>query len=182
MKGRAHDPARLDVAAFAAQGARLGGNWAGAELPRLAASQALPQDATAEAAAWQVAGERRAVAGGDAEFWLRIEARTEVWLTCQRCLQPMRLALEVDRRIQFVRGEAQAEALDAEAEHDVLALTRALDLRELIEDELLLALPLVPRHDICPQPLSWPAAGIEETESGRPFDTLAELRSRQRSD
>ena len=34
----------------------------------------------------------------------------------------------------------------------MLALSRALDLRELVEDELLLALPLVPRHEVCPEP------------------------------
>jgi uncharacterized protein len=35
----------------------------------------------------------------------------------------------------------------------VLALEPALDLKELVEDELLLALPLVPRHEVCPEPL-----------------------------
>ena len=35
----------------------------------------------------------------------------------------------------------------------MLALEPALDLRGLVEDELLLALPLVPRHEVCPEPL-----------------------------
>ena len=49
--------------------------------------------------------------------------------------------------LRFVDGEAQAEALDADSEDDVLALAPALDLRTLVEDELLLAWPIVPRHD-----------------------------------
>ena len=47
--------------------------------------------------------------------------------------------------VAFVRGEDAAAELDAESDFDVLTLTRSLDLRELVEDELLLALPLVPR-------------------------------------
>ena len=57
------------------------------------------------------------------------------------------------RSIRFVHGADLAQQLDEESEEDVLALSAALDLRELIEDELILALPLVPRHDVCPQPL-----------------------------
>ncbi len=183
MKARAHDPLRLDVAAFAAEGARLAGSWSGAELTRLAGSQSLPQDTPAAPVSWRCAGECRPVPVGQAEIWLRIVVRTEVWLTCQRCLQPLSCPLEVDRDIRFVRGEAEAEALDAESEHDVLALTRMLDLRELVEDELLLALPLVPRHAACPQPLNWTGAGAGADEAGQaaeaPFAALLGLRGRR---
>ncbi len=56
--------------------------------------------------------------------------------------------------IVFVAGgEEAAAALDAESDDDVLALESSLDLHALVEDELLLALPLVPRHDECPEPL-----------------------------
>ncbi len=153
MKPHQDDPLRLDVADFAAAGRALAGRWAGVDLPRLAASQALPHDSTAAEVCWTVRGERRPQAGGEPEVWLELSARTLVWLTCQRCLQPLEQPLAVQTRLRFVRGQAQAEALDAEVEEDVLALTRSLDLRELVEDELLLALPLVPRHGVCPQPL-----------------------------
>ena len=36
------------------------------------------------------------------------------------------------------------------SEEDLLALSREFDLHELIEDELLMALPVVPKHDECP--------------------------------
>ena len=94
-----------------------------------------------------------------------------------------------DKRVRFVRGEAQAEALDNEIEDDVLALPRALDLRELVEDELLLALPIVPRHDgDCPQPLpvpsdDLPAASADEPDGGRPnpFAVLQSLKTGKKS-
>jgi uncharacterized protein len=85
----------------------------------------------------------------------------------------------VDRRLRFVRDEAQAETLDAESEDDVLALPRWLDARELVEDEMLLALPLVPRHDRCPQPLPMSAeVSADEAVSDRPnpFAVLQSLK------
>ena len=164
---------------FAAEAGQLAGAWPGADLPRLVGSQALPQDVGADAVNWQCRGERRPVAGADPEIWLHLWARTQVWLTCQRCLQPLHEPLAIERRLRFVRDEAQAEALDAESEDDVLALSRSLDLRELVEDELLLALPLVPRHDRCPQPLAVdvaaPAAEVLPRE--HPFAALVRLKS-----
>jgi uncharacterized protein len=103
-----------------------------------------------------------------------------VWLVCQRCLNPMRLTLDVDRPIRFVRGEDQAEALDAESDDDVLALEPALDLQTLVEDELILALPIVPHHDVCPTDSATPAAGAEpEPPQEHPFAALAALKPRR---
>ena len=169
-----HDPLRLDVAAFAADAASLAGDWPGPTLARLAELQAPPQDLAWPGVVWAAQGERRAVPAGEAELWLSLQVDTAVWLTCQRCLQPYRLPLALDRRLRFVRGEAQAEALDAESEDDVLALSRSLDLRELIEDELLLALPLVPRHEVCPQPLPVPITVESDELADHPSDEAPE--------
>jgi len=57
-----------------------------------------------------------------------------------------------------------------------LALTRALDLIGLIEDELLLALPLVPRHDVCPQPLKVQDDAEPFEERAHPFAALCSLK------
>jgi uncharacterized protein len=176
---RPHDARRLDVARFAAEAGVLAGAWPGEQLDRLADSQSPPQDTPLAAVDWSVQGEARPVTGGEPELWLTLQARTTAWLTCQRCLQPLAEALAIDRRIRFVRGEAEAEALDAESEDDVLALARSLDLRELIEDELLLALPLVPRHDRCPRPLpvdaQAAAAPVAEPDA-HPFAVLKGLK------
>ena len=178
---RPHDALRLDVSAFIADAETLAGSWPGASLQRLCELQTPPQDAPPPDVAWQAQGERLAVTGGEPELWLVLQAQAPVWLTCQRCLQPFAVPLALDRRIRFVRGEAQAEALDAEIEDDVLALSKSLDLRELIEDELLLALPIVPRHAACPQPLpvalgSEPAPD-DPPERPNPFAALQRLKS-----
>lgn len=178
---RPHDALRLDVSAFIAEAAQLSGQWSGASLDRLADLQTPPQDTPLQDIHWQASGSRVPVAGGEAELWLHLQARGGVWLTCQRCLQPFTEALAIDRRLRFVRGEAAAEALDAEIEDDVLALSKSLDLRELVEDELLLALPIVPRHDVCPQPLPVPLgespAPDDVPERENPFAALQRLKS-----
>lgn len=180
MKQGQHDALRLDVAAFAAAAGQLSGQWPGESLTRLAEMQVPPQDQPMPVVHWQVQGQRMAVAGGEAELWLQLKADTSVWLTCQRCLQPFEVPLTIDRRIRFVRGESQAEALDAESDDDVLALARSTNARELLEDELLLALPLVPRHEVCPQPLPMAVgADVPEDEPARPnpFAALQALKS-----
>ena len=185
MKSRQPDPLRLDMAAFAADAGELSGDWAGADLSRLAESQSPPHDVALTAVAWRAVGERRPVTGGEPEIWLTLHAASRAWLTCQRCLQPYEVPLDIaDKRVRFVRGESQAEALDGEIEEDVLALPRVLDLRALIEDELLLALPIVPRHEAaCPQPLPVPdgSGPVEDDEVGdggrpNPFAVLQSLK------
>lgn len=182
MKHRLPDPLRLDLVGFTADGGALEGVWSGSDLSRLADCQTTPQDSSAPPVQWQLQGERVATALGDPELWLRVKADTTVWLTCQRCLQPFEVPLKVDRRIRFVRDETQAETMDAESEDDVLALPRWLDGRELIEDELLLALPLVPRHARCPQALDMSTAADEQSDEAagerpNPFAVLKALKA-----
>ena len=182
MKARGFDPLRLDVGAFAKEGGRLEGDWPLPELARLADAAAPEAPARdADTVRWQARGESRAVHGGPAQAWLHLEAGTKIALQCQRCLQPVPMTLAARRSFLFVPGEATAAELDAESEDDVLALTRALDLRALVEDELLLVLPLVPRHDRCPSPL------VASQEDGtpvevppHPFAALASLKGRTR--
>ncbi len=178
MNKRAIDPLRLDVAALAKQAQSVAGEWALDGLPRLAQCESPPHDHVGQPVAWSAQGESRAVAGGAAQTWLHLRASTVVWLACQRCLQPMRTPLSIERSILFVPGEDKAEALDAEIEDDVLALPSALDLRALVEDELILALPLVPRHDACPMPAGMGPAG-QGADPGRPnpFASLAALKA-----
>jgi uncharacterized protein len=86
----------------------------------------------------------------------------------------MVVPLSVDRRVFFVAGEDAAASLDAESEDDVLPLA-PLDVKALVEDELLLALPLVPRHEACPEPLPF-EPGPEAPASEHPFAALAALK------
>jgi uncharacterized protein len=178
MSARRHDPLRLDVAGLTADGETLPGEWPLASLERLCEMQTAPQDWLMPPVAWRVRGERRPVSGEQPQTWLHIRAQATIWLTCQRCLQPYRTELVVDRAIRFVRGEDLAEALDAESEEDVLALPRELDLRALVEDELLLALPIVPRHETCPDtPPALAASTPALAQAQHPFEILKALKT-----
>jgi uncharacterized protein len=175
------DPFRLDVAAFAKVAGQLEGRWPLQDLDRLAESRlADAETAGTDAVAWSARGESRAMRGGETQIWLHVEAETKVTLECQRCLRPVAAALKVNRSFLFVSGEDAAAQLDTDSEDDVLALTRALDLRELIEDELLLALPIVPRHEVCPTPLRAPFGDDVADDKPNPFAVLAALKNADR--
>lgn len=182
MKSRAFVPEKLDVAALAHDEASLTGEWPAASLERLADSAAPEDPATAwPALTWALHGEIRQPKAAKAQTWLHLTASGQVALTCQRCLKPVRLDLDIDRWIRFADTEEEAAALDIDSDDDVLALPRHLDARELIEDELLLALPLVPRHEVCPEPLPQTDEGDESEgveERPNPFAKLAALKRR----
>jgi len=172
MTPREHDPRRLDVAAFATEGASLSGTWPLATLARLAETRLQAADGAQLAGAdelvhWQAQGEARPILGGATEIWLSLSGRVALPLECQRCLGPVLTPVDFERRFRFVGGEEQAAALDAESEDDVLAMSRSLDLAELVEDELLLALPLIPRHEPdCPAPVNLVFEAEESEDAG----------------
>lgn len=179
MKSRPLDPTRLDVAAFAKDGGTLDGTLPLTSLSRLAESahpDATPADT--EYATWHAEGESRPVRGGEPEIWLHLAAKARISLVCQRCLSPVETELEAERSFRFVAGEEAAAQLDADSEDDVLALPRSLDLTELVEDELLLVVPIVPRHDECPQPLPMSHGDdeLEDDPAPSPFAALAALK------
>jgi uncharacterized protein len=171
MKTRVHDPRCLDIAAAAAESARLEGSWPLAALGRLAVGTAEHGEV-----AWLASLGKRARTGAEAQPCMHLVARTDVALECQRCLQPVSVSLEVDRQFVFVADEDTAAALDADCEDDVLVLSHRFDLRALVEDELLLALPLVPRHEHCPTPLAANALPDAEPLAQHPFAALAVLK------
>jgi uncharacterized protein len=181
MEAKEIDPRSVDIALLARQGTTLSGSWSLARFERLceeAHSQARP--AAADQLRWQASGETRPVRSGEAEVWLHLKAAGSLSLVCQRCLQAVGTPLEVDRSFRFVRDEQQALALDADLEEDVLVLSRTFDLIDLIEDECLLALPLVPRHDACPNPLKAPGDPIVFEERPNPFQALGALKLKRK--
>lgn len=90
----------------------------------------------------------RAESGDVYELTGRLGATLRV--ACQRCLEPMELTLETDVRLLLVRPGEPGAGLAPEVE--TLAVDRPLRLSELVEDELLLAMPMIPVHplDRCP--------------------------------
>lgn len=127
---------------------------------------------------WSADGEARVDAAGQEQVWLHLQVRATLALVCQRCLGPVDVELETRRSFRFVADEATAQAEDDGAEEDVLALEADLDLHQLIEDELVLEMPLVPRHAVCPVEVKLSVADPEfaaAQEKPHPFAVLAGL-------
>lgn len=169
---------KLDVRRFAEEGATLGGQEHVHAHDRLLAET--QGRGGASVVTWTASGELRNPGHAHPEIWLHLKADAVLPLTCQRCLGSVDVPLAVDRQFRFVTGEETAAAQDEEAEEDVLALSRSFDLMELVEDELLMEVPLAPRHDVCPDPVRMSAQdeGFEEASGRRDsaFAVLGKLR------
>jgi uncharacterized protein len=84
---------------------------------------------------------------GQEQYRLKIQAKTKLPLVCQRCLDDYLQNVEVNS--QFVLLNTQSEVDDFPLENDdedALLNSYEFNLFELIEDELLLSLPIVPKH------------------------------------
>lgn len=174
-------PRRLDVAAFAQMQGQLESQDLLQEYERLA--QELHAPTPDLRLSWQAQGERRSAADGTVRPALHLRVIATLPLTCQRCMGEVATVVEVDRHFIFVPDEPTAAALDDESEDDVLVQASDFDLLALIEDEMLMALPLVPRHDTCPEPvrLQVQSTGFEEAgeDKPNPFAVLAALKSKK---
>jgi uncharacterized protein len=172
---------RLDALRFARAGETLTGELLLTDLTRLGEDLHGSIDPQA-IVRWSARGEWRAdVAGASPQAWMHLQAEGEVPLTCQRCLGAVGIGLNVDRWFRFVADEATAEAQDDDCEEDLLALDPKPDLQSVIEDELIMELPLVPMHGTCPdtpaalRPAA-EAATPETPERPHPFAALQKLK------
>lgn len=120
----------------------------------------------------------------------RVSARVVV--VCQRCLTPMRIAIEREVCLGLVRDDAEAAAL--ETFYDPLLVGEGpMPLAGLLEDELILAMPNFSRHPAgaCEMPPGAdPVAGLDMEDPGdrqdtgtrdedNPFSVLESLKSRK---
>ncbi|RSZ46010.1 MULTISPECIES: DUF177 domain-containing protein [unclassified Variovorax] len=174
-------PERLNVPGFAAAGATLEATDPVPRYERLVAELAIP--APEAVVRWTAHGEERPGVDGKATPWLHLEAEAVVPLVCQRCLSPVDTSLEVNRWFRFVASEAVAESEDEESEEDLLVVSRDFDLHALIEDELLMEIPVMPTHDVCPTPVQLSSSDDDfnaaEEAKPNPFAVLGALRSRK---
>ncbi len=83
----------------------------------------------------------------DGEGRARIRGHVEavLWLVCQRCMQPMRYPVNTDFLLSPVQGLGEAESLPPEFD-PLLLEERSLHPVDLVEDELILAIPPAPLH------------------------------------
>ncbi len=161
-------------------------------LSRLAASVV----ALADPVHWAFSPDERPLGPGHPRRRWWLTAQAEVTCTCERCLEPVHIALSAKRGFEFFESAALAdartdqmgqaqEALDPELEQvDFLSPEDEASLRSLIEDELLLELPMAPKHGDCRQPAPGNSAdlgkdsepsGAEGSARIQPFAGLKDL-------
>jgi len=106
---------------------------------------------------------------------LRLDIATELLMTCQRCLGPVKFRLKSTRIFELV-SETQALGDPAEELDDVerIHADTELDVGGLVEDEVILCLPMVAAHP--PGECSPPLASGSESEKKLPFSSLAALK------
>lgn len=173
------DPRHLDMGAFAQASAQIQGEQALNRWPRLLQEQWGDAPGEAEAVRWLLQGQMTPVTGAAPQVGLTVRAEVNLRMQCQRCLTPVLMPILAERDFVFVADEATAEAMDEDSEADVLVISRDFDALALIEDELILSLPLVPRHAVCPETLPDAAADADfasASEQPHPFAKLAALK------
>lgn len=111
-----------------------------------------------------------------------VSVEAEVSLQCQRCLQPVSLPIAGSSRVALVESEAAVGNVPPELE-TALAQDGRLRLADLVEEELLLALPSAPRHPEghCPGDVPGPMPEESAEPTQRPFANLGELLKSGRS-
>ncbi|EKF75209.1 hypothetical protein A11A3_04495 [Alcanivorax hongdengensis A-11-3] len=163
-------PQFLDPRKYADQGRVLEGQLTVADLPRLQEyHDSLDQPVTVSLAF-----------GRDEEGHRRIEGEvsTTMVLTCQRCLEPVSYPITAHIDVALVWGEDQAKALPERLDPWLVG-DEPMVLAELVEEELLLAMPLVALHDPCPTSLPQESGEDEKQENAdNPFAVLAQLKGR----
>jgi uncharacterized protein len=90
----------------------------------------------------------RVVGAADAQggLSLRLSIGGKVEMTCQRCLGGLWHEIAIERTLHLARNETELERLDALPDSDAILAGERLDLLELVEDEVLLSLPLAAMH------------------------------------
>lgn len=163
-------PLRLDAQQFARAQDKLSGVGRFESFERLAQDGISGQDGID----WSLAGS----VDDDGACWLTLEVAASLNMPCQRCLQDVGVDVRSTSRFRLVfAGESwNDEDLDDDS-FEALEVEGPLDVRTLVEDEVLLALPVIALHDGCamPEPTGDDADG---TNAGRPspFAVLGKLK------
>lgn len=149
----------IDGFEFAAAGASLHGAWPADVFPRLRGmlydSQGLVE--------YDLRGSRDV----HGRHGLEMRIRAALRLACRRCLEPVRVTVEEDIRLWLARSQEEIDALPLTAEGpDGIVASKEMAVRDLVEDELLLALPYAPQHENCPADGARPPGARQSPFSG----------------
>jgi uncharacterized protein len=164
--------AQIDGPQFARTGGELGGRVPGGRLQRLA-----ELGCRSEGLDYRLEGglnERGKLA-------LRLEVVGSGEMACQRCLEPLAVDLSGSTELELASSVGKIER--AEDDIDRVLAGPAMDVAEMVEDEAILRLPMVPAHDVC---ATVEITGAEEphgSSQGKgesPFAALAALKQSKR--
>ncbi len=112
--------------------------------------------------------------GKRGEAMLHLTVTGSLPLICQRCLAAVSHDLDVDNLLELVPEGADLSQDELEDDtRDFLPVVKELDVAELVEEEILLALPVAPRHEKCGLP-----GAADAGERVNPFATLAALKGK----
>ena len=153
-------PAVIDGLAFARSAGVLKGRLGMDSLPRLAQS-----GCSGAALDFILSGEmnERGKPG------LRLAVTGSVRLECQRCLGEVEWPLRIETQLEL--AVAEAEMLAADDDIDRVVAGHDMNVAALVEDEVILALPMVPKHERCQA-----AAGADGDSKPSAFQALAALK------
>lgn len=102
---------------------------------------------------------------------LHLEVSGSLPLACQRCLEAVPFELDVDILLELLPEGAEMSQDELEDDtRDFLPVAGKLDVAELVEDEILLVLPVAPRHERCGLP-----GTADAGERSHPFAQLSGL-------
>jgi uncharacterized protein len=175
-----YDARHLNMVAFAQGHGALDGAEHLVSLARLAGEAHGPIELTM--VQFNARGSLRADGAADDQVWLTLSAQVALPMICQRCLGPVVVPVQFEREFRFVANEELAEAEDEACEEDVLVLSRDFNLLDLVEDELIMALPVVPKHEVCPVTVMLQVADPDFhedlAEKPNPFAVLEQLKTK----
>lgn len=111
--------------------------------------------------------------------FLRGHLNTTVKLQCQRCMEPFSYAIITDFVLGIIHKEEEAARLP-EGYDPVITDEGMLAIKDLVEDELIVSLPLVPMHDpkVCKIGVPYKVSFGDIPESNNPFNVVSILRSK----
>lgn len=132
----------IDGFEFAAAGGSMRGAWPAGAFARL---RGLLHDESGTVE-YELRG-RRDAAG---RHWLDLRVSATLRLSCRRCLEALEVPLreEVTLWLAASQAEIDAQPLDAEGPDSIVA-SKEMTVKDLVEDQLLLALPYAPQHEYC---------------------------------
>jgi uncharacterized protein len=163
-------PERIDPPRLAEREARLCGHLSLARMERLRASLCDGEGTAFIDMRFQRDEQGRDMAVGD------VMARLPV--RCQRCLEPMEIAIATAVRLAFT--DAEGETPPPAGYDAALPVDGTISLSDLVEDELMLALPMAPMHEDCPVGV-WRRYLSDRAPSEAPWKPFAALSRIRRS-